>query len=135
MRVMLDTNVLLSAMLFPGKSIEKCLRLLVEEHCVLVSSLVIAEMEEVVRRKFPGKEKALQDFIEAFPFEKVFSPECPEPGMFEIRDPADYPVLYAALLQDVDVFITGDKDFTDVAIEKPEILSPRGFLEKYGVLS
>ncbi|HPJ26252.1 MAG TPA: putative toxin-antitoxin system toxin component, PIN family [Synergistaceae bacterium] len=128
---MLDTNVLLSAILFPGQGIERCLRLLVEKHHILLSSLVVAEMEEVVHRKFPGKEGVLQNFLEGFSFEMVFSSKHPEPGLFEIRDPADYPILYAALLEDVDVFITGDKDFMDVALERPEILSPRGFLEKY----
>jgi hypothetical protein len=31
----------------------------------------------------------------------------------------------------VDVFITGDRDFDGLGLEKPEIISPAGFLEKY----
>jgi predicted nucleic acid-binding protein len=31
----------------------------------------------------------------------------------------------------VDVLITGDADFAAVEIERPEILTPAGFLEKY----
>ena len=37
-------------------------------------------------------------------------------GLFEIRDMADAPILYTAI-------ITGDKDFDDVAIEKPTIMT------------
>ena len=32
--------------------------------------------------------------------------------------------------EDVDIFITGDKDFEDVDIYKPEIISATEFLEK-----
>lgn len=40
-----------------------------------------------------------------------------------IRDPADYPVLYSAIVEDVDVLISGDKDFFEVEVEKPEIVT------------
>jgi hypothetical protein len=39
--------------------------------------------------------------------------------------------LYSAITEDVDVFITGDRDFDGLNLEKPEILNPAGFLEKY----
>ena len=35
------------------------------------------------------------------------------------------------IIEDVDVLVTGDKDFSDVEIEKPEILTPAQFLKKY----
>jgi len=31
----------------------------------------------------------------------------------------------------VDVFITGDKDFKEVNVEKPEILTPAEFVKKF----
>jgi predicted nucleic acid-binding protein len=31
----------------------------------------------------------------------------------------------------IDILVTGDKDFYDVDIERPKILSPADFLEKY----
>ena len=46
-----------------------------------------------------------------------------ESNLFEIRDAKDYPTLYSAIIEQVDVFITGDKDFEDVKVEKPEILT------------
>ena len=36
----------------------------------------------------------------------------------------DYPVLYTAILEDVDILVTGDSDFEDVGVDKPEILTP-----------
>lgn len=49
----------------------------------------------------------------------------------DMRDVFDLPILISAILEDVDLLITGDKDFKAVDIEKPEILTPTEYLEKY----
>jgi hypothetical protein len=44
----------------------------------------------------------------------------------------DYPILYTAIVEDVDILISGDGDFFDeklAEIEKPLILRPREFKE------
>lgn len=64
-------------------------------------------------------------------FEYVYTPDEIDREMFIIRDVKDYPVLYTAVIEDVDILITGDKDFADINIEKPEILTPTEFVEKY----
>ena len=51
--------------------------------------------------------------------------------MFETRDEKDYPILYTAIVEDVDVFITGDEDFDEVVIDKPEIMTAAEFIAKY----
>ena len=45
--------------------------------------------------------------------------------------PKDYPVLYSAITDGVDIFVTGDSDFAGIDLEHPEIITPAGFLEKY----
>ncbi len=52
-------------------------------------------------------------------------------NLFEIRDPNDYPVLYTAIIENIDVLITGDKDILDVNIEVPEIMTPADFVDKF----
>lgn len=37
-------------------------------------------------------------------------PDTLEEGLFNIRDIKDYPVLYTAIIENVDILITGDKD-------------------------
>ena len=39
-------------------------------------------------------------------------------------------MLYTAIIENIDIFITDDKDFLDVEIEMPEIMMPGGFLER-----
>ena len=76
--------------------------------------------------------KAIEKFLTALSYELEYSPEAYDgTPLFEIRDEKDYMVLHTAILADVDILITGDKDFADVDIERPEILTPKEFLEKY----
>jgi predicted nucleic acid-binding protein len=50
-----------------------------------------------------------------------------------LRDPKDIPVLSDALFHQVDVILSGDKDFLEADLEYPLVLSPAmmlDFLEK-----
>ena len=40
-------------------------------------------------------------------------------------------MLHTLIIEDVDMFITSDKDFFDIVIEKHEIMTTTEFLEKY----
>ena len=70
-------------------------------------------------------------FLEKLSFELVYTPDNIEAGLFSIRDNKDYPVLYTAIIENVDVLISGDKDFKDTDVSHPEILTPQEFLLKY----
>jgi len=131
MRVMLDTNVLLSALLFPGERMDRMMQCIFEKHRLVLSSFVVEELVDVTKRKFPGKLKAVDTFLSAMSFELAYTPQDLEADLFDIRDAKDYPVLYTAILEDVDVLITGDKDFSDVAVERPDILTPAQFITQY----
>lgn len=132
MRVMLDTNVMLSAMIFRSQSMWKMMEWISQKHRLVLSSYVIDECYEVVERKKPSLILALDRFFEGLSFEMVHTPQMlPKHDWFTIRDKDDEKVLYSAILADVDVLITGDKDFNEIDIEKPEILTPRQFAEQY----
>jgi len=131
MRITIDTNILLSAFLFPNGQINELMRVIAEKHKLILSSFVIEELTGVVKRKFTGKKEAVDRFLSKFPYEMVYTPKEMKQDLFQIRDEKDYPVLYTAIMEDVDILIAGDKDFTDIEIEKPEILTPAQFLEKY----
>jgi len=127
---MVDTNILLSAMLFPGERMNELMRKAAVENRLVLSSFVIDELFAVIRRKFPSQEKTADTFLSRIPYELVYTPKQPDPGLFEIRDPDDYAVLYSAITENVDIFITGDKDFDDLDLDKPEILTPAQFLAR-----
>jgi putative PIN family toxin of toxin-antitoxin system len=130
MRIMLDTNVLISMLVF--KSFNAVIDKITQKHSIVLCSYVIDELHEVIERKFPNKQKDIEKFLMKLPFELVYTPKTiEEHDLFKIRDVDDEKVLYSAIIADVDILLTGDKDFSDIEIEKPEILTPSAFLEKY----
>ena len=97
----------------------------------MLSSYIVEELKDVVKRKFPSKIAVVDTLLAKMSYEYVYTPDIIDETLFEIRDIKDYPVLYTAILEDVDILVTGDNDFKDVDIEKPEILMPAEFVERY----
>ena len=132
MRIMIDTNILISAILFRSETLNHLIEKVVEEYTLVLSTYVVDELKEVVERKFPTKLKAVEKFLTVLSYELEYSPKDYEgTPLFEIRDEKDYMVLHTAIIAYVDILITGDKDFKEIQIERPEIMTPREFLEKY----
>lgn len=128
---MFDTNVLISMIFFPGKKFTQMLEYITHHHTLVLSSFVVEELMGVADRKFPEKRIVIDQFLSKLGYELVYTPHRMKAGLFEIRDMNDYPVLYTAIIEDVDILITGDKDFNGIAIEKPEILTPASFIAEY----
>ena len=130
MRVFVDTNIVISAMLFPNGKVAKVFSHLLEKHTVIISSYTREECIEVFEKKFPSKMKELEIFFDGINFEEVKSPEKFDEKKYpKIRDIKDLPVLVSAILSDADVLLTGDKDFEDIKIDKPLIFTPSKYYE------
>ncbi|MCM1181761.1 MAG: putative toxin-antitoxin system toxin component, PIN family [Roseburia sp.] len=128
---MVDTNVLISLLVFSGKKMNRMMECIFTEHQLVLSSYIVEELKDVVRRKFADKAGIVDTLLAKMNYEYVYTPDILDETLFEIRDVKDYPVLYTAILEDVDIFVTGDNDFSDVDVEKPEILTPTEFVERY----
>jgi len=88
-------------------------------------------VKEVVNRKFPNQKADIDRLLSRLSYEMVYTPHKMKAGLFQIRDTADYPVLYTAIIENVDILVTGDKDFLNVDIERPEILTPAMYAERF----
>ena len=131
MRVMVDTNVLISALLFPGAQVSRPLEGILAGHTLVLASFVVEELRAVVERKFPDRALAIEALLDKLSYETARTPRQIAPGLFDIRDAKDYPVLYAAMASGVDILVTGDRDFADVRVDMPRIMTPAQFREKY----
>ena len=131
MKVMLDTNILISAFVFKSKKMNELIYKLSKEHEIIICSYTVQELKELIDTKFNVSQKDLDEFLKIFPFNLVYSPTSVDNKLFNIRDKDDYIILHTAIIEDVDIFITGDKDFDDIDIDKPEIMNATEFLEKY----
>lgn len=131
MKVMLDTNILVSAFVFKSQKLNELIYKLSIEHEIIICTYTLEELDELIKTKFNIKPDSLDQFLKEFPFTLVYSPPNIEHRLFNIRDEDDYIILHTAIIEDVDIFITGDKDFDDVNIEHPKIMTVNEFLEKY----
>ena len=131
MRCFIDSNVLISAGLFPGSvpaaALEKAIQPL---NTAFVSDYSLDEVHRVIIKKFPQKIGDLEAFLyrTLFTVQLVRTPIDIAMGESNVRDINDRPILRAALEANCDVLITGDKDLLDSGITKPRILTPAEFL-------
>jgi putative PIN family toxin of toxin-antitoxin system len=131
MRVMLDTNILVSAFIFRSRRIYSVIDYIVSHHELVLPSYVVDELRDVIDRKFPQMVGSLDEFLTALSFTLAYSPKLIPLGLFKIRDVSDAPILYTAIIESIDVLITGDKDFDDVEVERPEIMTAAEFEKNY----
>ena len=132
MRVMLDTNVLISVFIFRSRALDKIVEVAsAPGNRLVLSTFVVDEARAVVARKWPNRAVDLEIYLSLLDYDTVVTPKIIDPGLFEIRDPNDYPVLYSALLDGSDVLVTGDKDFEGVKVGSVEVVTPAAFAERF----
>ncbi|MCK9526739.1 MAG: PIN domain-containing protein [Limnochordia bacterium] len=68
---MVDTNVLISIIVFKSPVLTDMMTLVLTEHRLVLSSYVIEELKQVVARKFQGRTAALEIFLQALQYEFV----------------------------------------------------------------
>ena len=128
MRVMLDTNVLVSALLYPSAAMDQLLEVLDNDQLVL-SDYVIDELMEVVQRKAPTRLDGAHGLLRDLRFEIIDDEaEGVAPTALVDRDVNDVPVLLGAIAADVDILVTGDKDFSELGLDRPLILTPSQYV-------
>lgn len=126
MRVLLDTNVLVSAFATRGLCAD-LFRLVAAEHELLCAEVVIVELQRVLTDRFKVPAATVTE-IEALlrNFEMVPKPAALSP--VPVRDPDDAWVLASALAGRAEVLVTGDRDLLAVGtLPQLRILDPRGF--------
>jgi putative PIN family toxin of toxin-antitoxin system len=131
MNVVADTNVVISAIFWPGES-RRCLALWAKRRFHLAITVpIFEEYSEVARRVAERIPEVNPDpwltWIERKA--KVYDPALL--GKSRSRDPEDDPFLACALASRAKVIISRDEDL--LVLEKPfgiEILTPREFLAR-----
>ena len=128
MRVLLDTNVLVAAFATRGLC-EDVLRIVLSEHSLLASDLILDELERILTDKLRMSVRRVREVV-AFIREhgEVIVPVDPAP--WPENDPDDRWIVAAALAGSADLLVTGDKDLIAVgdAVGFP-VVTPRGFWE------
>lgn len=130
MKVLIDTNILISAALSnKGTPYQAFIKAVSYPNHGLVCEQNIDEMRRIFNRKFPKKLQALDNFLSLalLTLEVVPTPIEAYASEKMIRDINDRPILRAAIYAKADIILTGDKDFLESGLKYPQIISAAEF--------
>lgn len=132
-RVVLDTNVVLSALVFGGGSAARLRQAWQGGHCLpLVSTATAQELIRVLaypkfRLTADQQRELLADYL---PYARAVRVPEPPPAVPACRDPFDAPFLQLAVAGKADLLVSGDKDVLALAGQtRFAILAPSAFLD------
>lgn len=125
MKIMIDSNVIISAVYNPNSKPARAVRDVCENHELLLYDHIVAECYDVVRRKFPQHTQMLNYLFASLGYALVVAPR----GSAPIADPKDAPILNAAIFENVDIIISGDDHFLSLNLERPRVMTPSQYLE------
>lgn len=132
MRILIDTNILFSAVLrsdgTPRKAFNKAVSV---PNIGIVSYQSLEELTNSFYAKLPTKLHLLEHFLVTSldALELVAIPDSKVDDEDKIRDIDDRTILRAAAKAKADIILTGDKDLLESGITSPQIMTAREFLE------
>ncbi|WP_460834771.1 PIN domain-containing protein [Nocardioides hungaricus] len=100
-RILVDTNVVISALLFPASIPAQALSLVIDEHELVFTQWVLDELHRVVGEKRPDLLPALDELLSGLDYELVEPANAA--AAVVISDPNDQAILDAAIAAAVDV--------------------------------
>lgn len=128
MKIVVDTNVLISAFVFGGNA-ERALSKALSIGELVSSEFIFDELRRVLRDKFYIDAEKTNRILNALSQAVLFlTPDSPMPTV--CRDPDDNNILQLAEFAQADFIITGDKDLLVLSFfGNTQIISPADFLK------
>ena len=109
MKVVFDTNILVSAVVFPGGRADEALRRIVEERDELfLSNAILGELLGVLAKKFARDAETLSRL--ALFLAGVATIVRPGRRLKVLRDAADNRILECAITARAEIIVTGDRE-------------------------
>ena len=130
MKILVDTNILISAVLFPHSKPARALIYTAENHDMILCDQNLAELREVLKIKAPQALPDAEVLLAELSYDLI---PATHHAQKLIRDVKAQPILNAAILYDVDIILTGDKDFLSLDMEHPKCMTVAQFLDIEGV--
>ena len=127
MRILIDTNVLFSALVFPNSKPAQALLCVADKHEMVLCDRNIAEIREILKRKAPRFLPDVEVMLAEMSYELI---PAVDDAKKLIRDAKDQPILNAAIVYGVDIILTGDKDFLSLDMKHPRCMTAAQFLER-----
>jgi putative PIN family toxin of toxin-antitoxin system len=106
MRIVLDTNVLISAILFGGVPEQVVIKILGGPHNLVISPYVIEETNRILETKFAVSPDTLELVNQVFAHAEV---KYFQPFLHIVKDEPDNRIIETAVKGRADAIVTGDK--------------------------
>jgi len=129
LRVLIDSNILISALFYPNSTPAKALLHIAENHDLFITDHNISELRRVAQEKFADKQVDIDLFLAELTFELLVATDTTQTL---ISDPKDAPILNAAINANVDIIISGDKHFLTLKMKKPKTMKAADYLQLFG---
>ncbi len=128
LKVVLDSNIIISALIYGGKP-QKIIDLVLEEKIIAYTSqILIAELVDILIKKFHFTAERLQETEKYINEEWLFT--LPKVSINILKDIPDNRVLEAAVQSGSQYIITGDKALLNLKnYKKIQIVSPAEFVK------
>jgi len=129
MRVLLDANVLVSAVATRGLCTD-VFREVLTSHELIVSDALLKEVQKALQQKLKVPSSLISEFVNLLKQDTIFIKPSRLPEV-TIKDKSDLIIIASALSGSADLLVTGDKELLNLgSVESLEIVSPRAFWEK-----
>jgi len=128
-RVLLDTNVLVSAVATRGLCAD-VFRAVLAVHELVTCAKVLQEVRRILRIKFGVPEQLIAEYLELIGQEAIMA-ESEDLSDLPIQDKDDVEIVAAAISARAEVLVTGDHELQSPKnIGQLRIISPRAFWEE-----
>ena len=126
MRIVIDTNVFISGLVFDGIPEEVIKIALSKDNKLIISAYIINETSRNLKNKFGLQPESLQLYQATMNVSQVI---YFDPFLQVLSDEPDNRVLETALKGKADYIVTGDKELLDLKhYEYVKIINPAGFM-------
>ena len=127
MRIVPDTNILVSAEISERGAVNQLLRILIAAHYIVLSDAILDELARILSARFGYSNEAASGVIARL----TAAAEIVEPTTFDTqicRDPDDDAILATAVAGNADCIVTGDRDLLVLEqFEGVDIIPPSDF--------
>ena len=128
MKILIDTNILISALLYTNSKPAIAMLHAAENYDLYLADYNVYEFRRIAKDKFSKMQADIDLFLAELTYELIVAPEVPDKL---INDPKDAPILNAAILADVDIIISGDKHFLELDLERPCTMKAADYLSQF----
>ncbi len=128
MKVLLDTNVIVSAVTTRGLCAD-VFRAVLADHELVTCTQVLQKVRMILSTKFSVPKHLISEYLELISQDAILS-ESNAHLPISMKDKDDEKIVAAAIAGEVQVLVTGDREIQDIKmIGKLDIMSPRAFWE------